>query len=170
MVISLTGFMGSGKSSVARELATLLCCSYIDLDEYIEKAEEKTITEIFEEGGEKTFRAMEFKYLKDVLEKSAHNLILSLGGGTIMTSECKTLIMAETTPVYLQAQISTLVKNLEDQTETRPMLKGEVELETRIRELMDKREATYKECAEFIINTDGLSPKAIAEKIKEELI
>lgn len=87
-----------------------------------------------------------------------------------MTAECKTLIMAETTPVYLQAQISTLVKNLENQTETRPMLKGEVELETRIRELMDKREATYKECAEFIINTDGLSPKAIAEKIKEELI
>ncbi len=170
MIISLTGFMGSGKSSVARELAALLCCSYIDLDEYIEKAEGRTISNIFEENGEDTFRAMEVKYLKEVIEKADKDLILSLGGGTIMTAECKDMTMKKTKSVYLQAEIGTLMKNLENQTESRPMLKGEKGLEARIRELMDKREATYRECAELIVRTDGLNPKEIAEKIKEELI
>ncbi len=170
MIISLTGFMGSGKSSVARELAALLCCSYIDLDEYIEKAEGRTISNIFEENGEDAFRAMEVKYLKEVIEKTDNDLILSLGGGTVMTAKCKEMVATTTKPIYLQAEIGTLLKNLENQTESRPMLKGGEGLEARISELMDKRETTYRECAELIIQTDGLSPKEIAGKIKEELI
>lgn len=169
MILSLIGFMGSGKSSVARELAALLCCSYIDLDKYIETAERKAIVDIFRDYGEKTFREMEVKYLKEVLEKSPQDLILSLGGGTVINTGCKELTIVKTRPVYLQAEIDTLLRNLENQIESRPMLKGEKGLKARIIELMEEREEIYKECAEFIIKTDGLTPKEIAVKIREEL-
>ena len=67
MTVSLTGFMGCGKSSVGRELAALLSCSFIDLDAYIEKKTGMSIPEIFSEKGEQGFRLAEKDALKEVL-------------------------------------------------------------------------------------------------------
>lgn len=67
MIISLTGFMGCGKSKVGRELSTLLSCPLIDLDEYIVKSQGKSIPEIFEAIGEAGFRALELQSLKEIL-------------------------------------------------------------------------------------------------------
>ncbi|MBE6251116.1 MAG: hypothetical protein E7111_05620 [Bacteroidales bacterium] len=68
MIISLTGFMGCGKSSVGRALSKLLCCPFMDLDAEIETRSGRTIPEIFEADGEKEFRRIEKETLKDILE------------------------------------------------------------------------------------------------------
>mgnify|MGYP003415119507 FL=1 len=67
MIISLTGFMGCGKSSVGRELSQLLCCPFMDLDEEIEAWAGKSIPEIFAEEGESAFRKMELKTLNGIV-------------------------------------------------------------------------------------------------------
>ncbi|MFA6675995.1 MAG: shikimate kinase [Bacteroidales bacterium] len=69
MIISLTGFMAAGKSTIGKKLAKSLDCKYIDLDEYIEEKEKNKIVTIFEEKGERQFRALEEKYLQDILEE-----------------------------------------------------------------------------------------------------
>ena len=67
MIISLTGFMGCGKSSVGRKLSTLLSCSYVDLDSYIEETAGRTVPEIFASDGEAVFRKMELEALGTVI-------------------------------------------------------------------------------------------------------
>jgi shikimate kinase len=67
MILSITGFMGCGKSSVGRRLSQLLCCRFMDLDEMIEKEAGKSIPEIFAEEGEKGFREMELAMLSSIL-------------------------------------------------------------------------------------------------------
>ena len=76
----LTGFMGTGKSTIGKYLASKLHYSYIDLDTYIEMKEFKTIPDIFNEIGEKGFRKLEYKYLNDCIGKYD---IISTGGGII---------------------------------------------------------------------------------------
>ena len=70
MIISLTGFMGCGKSSVGRRLSELLCCPFMDLDQVIEEREGRTIPEIFSQNGEPAFRQMELKALKSIIMTS----------------------------------------------------------------------------------------------------
>jgi shikimate kinase len=70
MIISLTGFMGCGKSSVGRELSQLLCCPFMDLDQVIEERAGRSIPEIFASEGEEAFRAMELETLKEIVVAS----------------------------------------------------------------------------------------------------
>ena len=74
MMISLTGFMGCGKSSVGKVLSELLCCRFVDLDEVIVEREGRSIPEIFAEDGEKEFRRLEKETLKDILETEGRGL------------------------------------------------------------------------------------------------
>ena len=91
-------------------------------------------------------------------------MILSLGGGTIMTPECAEIVREQTVCIYLRTGIGTLIDHLEGEAEGRPMLKGE-SLRARIQELMDLRSATYENTAHIIIDTDGKSIEAIASEI-----
>lgn len=168
MIISLTGFMGCGKSSVGKELRTLLCCNYIDLDEYIETSEGRTIPEIFSSDGEAGFRAIETSALMEVLDQNAGSkaiTILSLGGGTLTSSANLEAVRTRTTCVYLQADIDTLVSNLDGYTEGRPMLAGQ-DLRARISTLMAQRESDYRTAASIIIDITGKTYPAIAGEIK----
>ena len=74
MIVSITGFMGCGKSSVGRRLSELLCCRFMDLDEVIVKREGRSIREIFAEDGEGEFRRIEKEALEDVLETDGRAL------------------------------------------------------------------------------------------------
>ncbi len=127
MIISLTGFMGCGKSSVGRELSKLLCCRFMDLDDVIVERAGRSITEIFADDGEKAFRKMELEALQYVIENSLPEysrgpLVLALGGGTVMTEECAEIVRSETRCIYLRASVETLIGNLEGQTANRPLL------------------------------------------------
>ena len=85
----LTGFMGTGKSTIGEYLASKLYYSYIDLDTYIEMKEFKTIPDIFNEIGEKGFRKLEYNYLKDCIGKYD---IISTGGGIIENDDSISLL------------------------------------------------------------------------------
>lgn len=122
--ISLIGFMGCGKSSVGKILATLLPeCRLIDMDTYIEEKQGKNIPEIFNEYGEAAFRRMEREALEEIFsDKSRPRAILSLGGGTVTSEQCRQLIRQHTDCFYLRATTDTLLDNLEGHSDGRPML------------------------------------------------
>ena len=184
MIISLNGFMGCGKSSVGRKLSELLSCAFIDLDSVIEEAAGRKIPEIFATDGEAAFRKMELQTLQKLLAANSRvsgmmadekvNLILSLGGGTVMTPECAEAVNEQTLCVYLRASVDTLVSHLEGESEGRPMLNcgaassDSEALRHRIEELMSIRSATYEKIAHIIIDTDGKEISHIAEEIFTE--
>ncbi len=193
MIIALTGFMGCGKSSVGRRLSELLCCRFMDLDEVIESREGRTIPEIFAVEGEAGFRAMELEALGMIMDEYSSDLVLALGGGTVMTSECAELIHEHTYCIYLRASVDTLVSNLEGEAAGRPMLQSPAgnsqaetandkaanhgvtndgaaltdtdALRTRISDLMALRSSTYESVAHSIIDTDGKTISEIADII-----
>lgn len=116
--------MGCGKSSVGKILASLLPdCHLIDLDTYIEEKRGKNIPEIFNEYGEAAFRRMEREALEEIFsDKSRPRAILSLGGGTVTSEQCRQLIRQHTDCFYLRATTDTLLDNLEEHSDGRPML------------------------------------------------
>ena len=146
MIISLTGFMGCGKSSVGRRLSQLLCCPFMDLDAEIEERCGCTVAEIFAERGEAEFRMLEKETLKDILETGGRvleippssstpacknqehpsnerpQMILALGGGAVMTPVCEQMIHEQTTCIYLRASVDELVARLTDESAGRPLL------------------------------------------------
>jgi shikimate kinase len=169
MIITLTGFMGCGKSSVGRCLSELLCCPFIDLDEAICDRAGKSIPEIFASEGETEFRKLEAETLRSILTPSGTvRMVIALGGGTVMTPECSEIVKERSVCIYLKASIDTLVRHLETEASGRPMLQGD-SLRSRIEELMNLRSKTYETIAHITIETDGKSIVAIAEEIVNRL-
>ena len=184
--ISLIGFMGCGKSSVGKILATLLPeCRLIDLDTYIEEKQGKNIPEIFNEYGEAAFRRMEREALEEIFsDKSRPRAILSLGGGTVTSEQCRQLIRQHTDCFYLRATTDTLLDNLEGNSDGRPMLNPTQPVEApstevsserealrhRIESLMQTRSPQYIATAHHIIDIDGLSFAQIAEAVEDNIL
>ncbi|MDY0779590.1 shikimate kinase [Tenacibaculum sp. IB213877] len=123
MKIVLLGYMASGKSTIGKYLSARLFLPFIDLDDYIEQREEKSISEIFKDEGEIYFRNKEHQYLKELLEKK-EDFILSLGGGTPCYGGNMDLIIQtkDVKSVYLQASIKTLQDRIEAQKNKRPLV------------------------------------------------
>lgn len=159
--------MGCGKSSVGRRLSELLSCPFHDLDTVVERRSGRSIPEIFGTDGEQTFRQMELEALESVIGSCPENacMVLSLGGGTVMTPECASLIHEKTVCIYLRASTETLAANLEGETGGRPMLNNPEPLRERISSLMSRRSETYEATAHIIEDTDGKTVEEIAEKI-----
>lgn len=123
MKIVLLGYMASGKSTIGRILAEKKQISFIDLDEYIEKKERKTVSEIFEQKGEIYFRKQEHIYIKELLEKEG-NFILSLGGGTPCYAGNMDVLLSfnDVKSVYLKTSINTIVDRLINEKSKRPLV------------------------------------------------
>jgi len=156
-LIFLTGFSGSGKSTIGPLLANSLGYDFIDLDQAIEAITGKSVSRIFAEEGESYFRKLELDTLKTVTNRE--ELIVSLGGGALESNECYTLIKEKGTPVYLKSGSGTLTKRLCHKTD-RPLLKSEQggklsngEIEQKIRELLARREPRYNS-ATITVQTD----------------
>ena len=174
MIITLTGFMGCGKSSVGRCLSELLCCPFMDLDAVIEESQGRSIPDIFAVEGEAAFRQMEVEALSRIIEAQQlrGNVVVALGGGAVMTPECAELVRENTLCVYLRASIDTLTERLANETGKRPLLSdthnqsiGNCMLHKRIETLLSQRSATYENTASIIIDTDGKSIDQICTEI-----
>lgn len=164
--VVLIGFMGSGKSTMGVRLSYRLKCVLEDTDKLIERQEEKTISEIFEQQGEEAFRQMETELLRELSERNGQR-IYSVGGGTPVRAVNRPLLKRLGTVVYLRARPETIYERLRGDT-TRPLLQGEDSL-SRIRSLMAEREAAYAEAADVIVDVDGLTADQVIEHILERL-
>ena len=120
--IFIIGYMGSGKSRLAKVLSESLSCSHHDLDDLISQAHGKTIEEIFNSEGEIAFRKMEKRQLRLLNENFG---VVSMGGGTPCYFDNMDWMNANGVTVYLRAKIPTLVQYLsKEANESRPLLKG----------------------------------------------
>ena len=161
MIVTLTGFMGTGKSSTGRELAGMLGCRFTDLDEYISHKAGKTIPELFEDSEERV-RALEAEAVRDIFIMSrieGFDVVLALGGGSLMNPEIQTLVKGKSTLVCLTADSQTIMERLHSSETERPLLKKDS-----IASLMEQRRPGY-ELASVFVNTDGKTAVEVAKEI-----
>jgi len=173
MIIVLIGYMGSGKSTLGKELATALKYSFLDLDDYISDKEKRSISEIFKTKGEIYFRKKETEYLNEVIN-SSENIVLALGGGTPCYGKNMELLTGNSNLVsfYLKLSIPLLTKRLFIEREKRPLishLNKEDDLLEFIGKHLFERTQFYHQ-AQFTINTDHKGKQEILENILTHLI
>lgn len=160
MIISLCGFMGSGKTTVGKVLADFLGCPFWDLDDIVEKKAGKTIAEIFATEGEPAFRQWEARLLRQTIEKYGENtFILALGGGTVLNPASASLLQEKTTCIYLRARLETLLQRLEGERDGRPLA------DENLARRLTGRLPLYESTAHVTVDTDGLTPEEIADEI-----
>lgn len=172
MKIFLTGYMGSGKSVVGRELAKILKYKYVDLDDQIELMQGKKINTIFEERGELYFRKLERQILEDILAQK-DKMVISLGGGTPCYGDNFEIInnRENTKTIYLSASVAVLTERLFHEKLQRPVishLETREALEEFIRKHLFER-AFYYNQSEIIIKVDELRVEEVVTKITEKL-
>ena len=160
MMIALTGFMGSGKTTVGKVLADFLGCPFMDLDDLVVKKAGKSIPDIFAQDGEPAFRQLEAQVLRKTVEKYAESTaVLALGGGAVLAPSSAALLHEKTVCIYLRATLETLLARLEGETAGRPLA------DASLADRLASREPIYEETAHVIIDTDGLSPDEVADEI-----
>ena len=160
MMIALTGFMGSGKTTVGKVLADFLGCPFMDLDDLVVKKAGKSIPDIFAQDGEPAFRQLEAQVLRKTVEKYAESTaVLALGGGAVLAPASAALLHEKTVCIYLRATLDTLLARLAGETAGRPLA------DASLADRLASREPIYEETAHVIIDTDGLSPDEVADEI-----
>ena len=163
-LISLVGYRGTGKSTVAKLLAAQLGWSSIDTDTEIERRAEKSIKDIFADGGEAAFRDWETTVVRDVLQKN--RIVAALGGGAVLRPQNRAAIRSGQV-VWLTADSATILQRvLSDPASSarRPNLTtagGMAEIE----QLLAVREPLYRECADCTIDTVGKTPEQVVGEI-----
>lgn len=169
MIISLVGYMGSGKSHISKILSEKLNFSLIDLDKEISKRNKLTIPEIFAKKGEIYFRKLERETLEEILA-AEKNLVLSLGGGTPAYYNNMEIINSNSQSVFLRASVGTLTERLSKQKEKRPLIANisDEDLPEFIAKHLFERNAFYSK-AQFHVVTDKREPEEIVAEIIEKL-
>ncbi|PCI35225.1 MAG: shikimate kinase [Flavobacteriaceae bacterium] len=166
MKLVLLGYMGCGKSTIGKQLASQLRLRFMDLDDYIEDKEQESIKNIFENKGEIYFRKIEASYLIDLLNDNLYDII-SVGGGTPCFGENLEIININSTSVYLKASIPTLYERLKTEQNTRPLIKtiGLEKLEEFIGKHLFERGFFYNR-AQKTMTVDNKSIEEIVTEIK----
>ena len=162
VTIIFIGFMGTGKTTIGQYLSELQNLSYVDLDQYIELNEEKSIPDIFNDKGEHEFRKLEFKYLKECLDIFD---IISTGGGIIENSDSLALLKMQRHVIWLDCNIDVIYRRIVSDPH-RPNAKNKT-LE-QLNALYLSRISRYNEIA-FIKVNSGLTVSEIYEEIIEKL-
>jgi len=158
--VVLVGFMGSGKSSVGREIARRTGAGFVDMDAWIEKEEGRTIVEIFSKDGEAAFRNIEKAALKEILV--AKGQVVAAGGGAFLDRESQKLMKAYAPVVYLEVKAETVIRRLSGDAK-RPLLQ-DVNRDAVVRNLLDRRTPEYSR-ADYVVPTDGSTVPEVAGRI-----
>ncbi len=158
--IIITGFMGTGKSIVAKELARKLKMEYIDTDQIIEKRQGLSISDIFAKYGEKYFREQESKLVKELSKKE--NMVIATGGGTLLSSD-NTRILSQKGKIICLYADSQIIYNRVRRKKDRPLLKGENIL-NKINHLLKERKRMYDNI-KLKIDTTNFTIQEVVDKI-----
>ena len=166
--IFLLGMMASGKSTLAKKLATKFNVELISIDELIEKEAQKSITEIFEQNGEKVFRKFEKRKLCEVVEQinNKHVAVIDCGGGIVMSKDNQDkFAQCDAFKIYLSTTPEMIADRIND-ISTRPVLKpGSVE--DQIKEILFDRKAAYNEVSSHKIR---VAPEDTEEDTFKQII
>ena len=163
--IVLIGFMGTGKSTVGRELNSRLGYALVDMDHVIERRVGKAINAIFAEDGEEAFREMETQLLAELNEPGSPRRIISTGGGVVGREENRALLKQLGYVVWLDAPTKVILERTGKNRE-RPLLQTE-DPAARIDALMEVRRPLYQEAAHLKVDTAGLDCGELATGILE---
>ena len=165
MAITLIGYRGSGKSSVAVPLADALGWDWIDADDEIERRAGCSIRDIFEKDGEPKFRELEEETLEALLSRD--QLVIAAGGGAVLSEKTREKMKSSGPVVWLKASVEVLASRIEDDhttTTRRPNLTsqgGRREIE----DVLAVREPLYCDCATLTIETDDRTVSEIVTSI-----
>ena len=160
--VFFVGFMGAGKTSVARRLARTCGIASVDMDTYLERREGKRVKEIFAESGEDGFRAVETDVLRELAGKDP--LLVSCGGGVVKLGENRSILKERGFVVHLKVTADEAKSRISD-TSTRPLFQN---LET-ARQTAEERGPLYAEVADVTIDTAGKNVAAIAREVQAAL-
>lgn len=172
-MVFLTGFMGSGKSTIGPELAKQIGYDFTDMDSVIEKAEGMSVQDIFRRRGEEYFRRIEKQTLIDLAEGKTRSVV-ALGGGAVADESNRQLAKSKGVLVYLKVSPEIILERV-GRGRSRPMLLDsegntldDPELSAKVDSLLSAREAYYME-ADIVVDTSGSTVMASAREIASKL-
>jgi shikimate kinase len=160
--IALVGFMGAGKSTVGTEIALRIGWRFLDLDQFIEGRQRKTIEQIFREQGEPAFRRLECVAVRDAINGSDSTpVVLALGGGAFMEPEVQNCLREANVPaVFLDAPVAELFRRCEQPGVERPLRRNP----DQFRKLYQQRRPQYLK-AQICVDTSGKPVSDVAQEI-----
>ncbi len=161
--VFLIGFMGAGKSSVARRLAHMCGIVSVDMDTYIVRREGRSISAIFDDVGEEGFRRIESDILRELTDKPLPFLI-SCGGGIVLREENRAILKNDGFTVFLRVSADEAAARIGDKS-TRPLFQ---DIEA-ARRLCEERSPLYEECADAIIDTADKGVRVLAHDVRQLL-
>ena len=156
----LTGMMGVGKSTIAKNLAKKLKIKFSDIDKIIEKKEKNTIKEIFENKGESYFRKVEKKITLEELEKN--NLVIALGGGAFINNSIRKKVKNSSISFWLDLSLKSILRRLKN-VKKRPLLNQD-SLEETMNKIYSERKKIYNE-SNFRIKCHSINIEETVNKI-----
>ena len=162
--IFLIGMMGSGKSQTGPVLAKMINYAFVDTDDVIEKASKQSISSIFEKDGEKVFRDVEKKVLKEISQH--HSLVIATGGGLVTLPE-NWGILHQGIVIWLDLDLKRSIKRLESDKKRRPLLL-EDNLAENFSQIYESRKPIYLE-SDLRIEVEDQSPYEVATMVAEHL-
>ena len=157
--VFLVGFMGAGKTSVARKLARMAGVASVDMDTYIERCEHKRVKDIFAEVGEEGFRAIETQTLYELGMKK-DPMVVSCGGGVVLRPENRKALSELGLVVYLSVTAVEAASRISD-VSSRPLF-GDLQNAQRV---INERLPLYEEVADVTIDTVGRGSSSIAHEV-----
>jgi len=163
--IFLIGMMGSGKSQTGPILAKMINYAFVDTDDVIEKASKQSISSIFEKDGEKVFRDVEKKVLKEISQH--HSLVIATGGGLVTLPE-NWGILHQGIVIWLDLDLKRSIQRLESDKKKRPLLIGD-DLAENFSQIYENRKPIYLE-SDLRIEVEDQSPYEVATMITERLL
>ena len=162
--IFLIGMMGSGKSQTGPVLAKMINYAFVDTDDVIEKASKQSISSIFEKDGEKVFRDVEKKVLKEISQH--HSLVIATGGGLVTLPE-NWGILHQGIVIWLDLDLKRSIKRLESDKKKRALLIGD-DLAENFSQIFESRKPIYLE-SDLRIEVEDQSPYEVATMVAEHL-
>ena len=163
--VFLVGPMGAGKTTIGKYLAQQLNLQFADTDSEIEARTGADIPWIFDVEGEQGFRDREQQVVEEMTLWD--NVLLATGGGVVMRQENRRVLAARGFVVYLHATVDEQIRRTH-RDRRRPLLQSD-DPEQVLRDLMALRDPLYREIADHVIDTDGCSPRTVAQKLVREL-
>jgi shikimate kinase len=169
MVITLIGYRGTGKTTLAAPLAARLGWEWLDADVELERRAGRSIQDIFATDGEPEFRRLERELLAELVRRD--RLVIAAGGGAIGNESTRTELKAAGPVIWLQASVDTIERRLATDPTTghrRPQLTrtgGRAEIER----LLALREPLYRQCATITLDADSVSVEQLVSEVMNQL-